>query len=67
MPGALLLPKARNIDLRNWRALYGLRDEFGVTITAMRVRLEKLGLTYVDDDGRFHRSRQEAGGQHPLF
>lgn len=67
MPGALLLPKARSLDLRSWRALYRLRDEFGVTITAMKVRLEKLGLTYVDGDGRFHRSRQEAGGQDSLF
>lgn len=64
MPKTLLLPRA---DLQGWRSLYRLRDDFGVTISAMKVRLEKLGLTYVDDDGRFHKSQQEAGGQGSLF
>ncbi len=67
MPKTLLLPRAARVDLQSWRGLYKLRDDFGVTISAMKVRLEKLGLTYVDDDGRFHKSRQEAGGQGPLF
>lgn len=67
MPKALLLPRAARVDLQGWRDLYGLRDDFGVTISSMKVRLEKLGLTYVDADGRFHKSRQEAGGQGSLF
>jgi hypothetical protein len=67
MPNSLLLPRARGMNLQSWRGLYRLRDDFGVTITAMKVRLEKLGLTYVDDDGRFHRSRREAEGQSSLF
>lgn len=67
MPKALLLPRAARGNLQSWRGLYKLRDDFGVTISAMKVRLEKLGLTYVDDDGRFHKSRQEAGGQGSLF
>ncbi len=67
MPKTLLLPRAARVDLQAWRGLYKLRDDFGVTISAMKVRLEKLGLTYVDDDGRFHKSRQEAMGQGSLF
>lgn len=67
MPKTLLLPRAAKVDLQGWRGLYGLRDDFGVTVSSMKVRLEKLGLTYVDDDGRFHKSRQEAGGQSSLF
>jgi Zn-dependent peptidase ImmA (M78 family) len=67
MPKTLLLPRVARVDLQSWRGLYQLRDDFGVTISAMKVRLEKLGLTYVDDDGRFHKSRQEAGGQTSLF
>ncbi len=67
MPKVLLLHRAARVDLRGWRGLYKLRDDFGVTISSMKVRLEKLGLTYVDDDGRFHRSRQEARGQGSLF
>ncbi len=67
MPNSLLIPRARGINLQSWRSLYRLRDDFGVTITAMKVRLEKLGLTYVDGDGRLHRSRREAEGQTSLF
>jgi IrrE N-terminal-like domain len=67
MPSSLLLPRIEDMNLQSWRSLYRLRDEFGVTITAMKVQLEKLGLTYVDDDGRFHRSHQEAEGQNSLF
>ena len=67
MPRSLLLPRVDDMNLYNWRSLYQLRDEFGVTITAMKVRLETLGLAYVDSDGRFHRSRQEAEGQRSLF
>jgi hypothetical protein len=33
----------------------------------MKIRLEQLGLAYIDDDRRFHRSRQEAEGQGCLF
>jgi hypothetical protein len=67
MPKTLLLPRAARVNLQSWRGLYKLRDDFGVTISAMKVRLEKLSLTYVDDDGRFHKSRQEARGQGSLF
>ena len=67
MPTTLLLPKIDGVDLKRWRNLYALRDHFGVTITALKVRLERLGLTYVDGDGRFHKSRQEAKGQGSLF
>ena len=67
MPKTLLLPRAARLDLQGWRGLYKLRDDFGVTISAMKVRLEKLGLTYVDHNGHFHKSRQEARGQGSLF
>lgn len=67
MPNSLLLPKSRGVNLQSWRGLYRLRDDFGVTITAMKVRLEKLGLTYVDANGRFYKTRQEAEGQNSFF
>ena len=67
MPCSLLLPKAEGLNLQRWRGLYSLRDDFQVTITAMKVRLEKLSLTYLDDNGRFHKARGEAEGQIPLF
>jgi hypothetical protein len=67
MPSSLLHPRAHRLDLQRWSGLYLLRDDFGVTISAMKVRLEKLGLTYVNADGRFYRSNREAGGQSSLF
>jgi hypothetical protein len=67
MPHSLLLPKTKGLNLQRWRNLYRLSEDFNVTITAMKIRLEKLGLTYVDSDGRFHKSRREAEGQSPLF
>jgi hypothetical protein len=67
MPSSFLLPKTQDVNLQSWRGLYRLRDDFGVTITAMKVRLEQLGLTYVDGVGQFHRSRREAEGQSSLF
>jgi hypothetical protein len=67
MPRSFLIPRLDGLDLQNWRNLYYLRDAFGVTISTVRVRLEKMRLTYLDSTGRFHKSDQEAGGQGSLF
>lgn len=44
-----------------------LREQVNVTITALKVRLSELGLVYIDQDGTFHRSREEAKGQQRLL
>lgn len=67
MPHSTLLRRSEGLNLQSWRGFYRLRDDFGVTTTAMKIRLEKLGLTYIDHSGRFYKSRQEAGGQGCLF
>ncbi len=67
MPRATMLWKCEGLEVRSWHTFYRLRDDFGVTTTAMKIRLEQLGLAYIDGDGRFHRSRQEAEGQGCLF
>lgn len=43
LPRSLLLPRVADLDLCAWPTLYRLRDEFGVTISALRLHLEKLG------------------------
>ena len=43
MPARLLLPRCRRLDLTRFPARYKLRDEFGVSITAMNLRLKDLG------------------------
>jgi hypothetical protein len=63
MPHELLCPPALEEGLSNWRGLYVLREQFDVTITALKIRLEELGFTYVDENGKFHGSRAEAAGQ----
>lgn len=67
MPSKLLTPRLKGLNLQNWHDLYRLRETFNVTPTALKIRLEKLNLTYLDDKRRFHKSKQEAGGQSPLF
>ena len=63
MPSDMLLQAVRGADLTSWPHLYGLRDQLQVTITALSVRLERLGLLYVTEDGHLYPSRQEYEGQ----
>ncbi|MYC08018.1 MAG: ImmA/IrrE family metallo-endopeptidase [Chloroflexi bacterium] len=63
MPSRLLFEAIRDVDLLSWRELYSLREEFQVTITALKVRLERLGLLYISKDGLLYPSRQEYEGQ----
>lgn len=67
MPSRLLMPRLKGLNLQNWHDLYHLRETFDVTPTALKIRLEKLNLTYLDAERKFHKSKQEAGGQNPLF
>ena len=46
-----------------WRELYRMADRFEVTISALRVRLDQLGLLHVSEEGRLYGSRAEAAGQ----
>ena len=63
MPTEMLLDSVRGKDLTSWRVLYRLRDEFQVTITALTVRLKRLGLVHVTEDGELYPSREEYEGQ----
>ena len=63
MPSPILLEAARDVDLVSWPALYRLRDLFQVTISALKVRLERLGLVFVTEEGNLYPSRQEYEGQ----
>ena len=63
MPENLLLEAVREVNLASWPALYSLREQFQVTITALKVRLERLNLLYVTPNGRLYPSRQEYEGQ----
>jgi Zn-dependent peptidase ImmA (M78 family) len=68
MPRAIITDEAKKINRTQWRSLYPLAERFGVTISALRVRLEQFNLLYVDQaTNTLYPSREEAQGQGRLF
>jgi hypothetical protein len=68
MPRAVVTEEARKIDRTQWRTLYRLAERFGVTISALCVRLEQLNLLYIDqENSKLYPSREHAHGQGRLF
>ncbi len=63
MPSHLLREAIRDVELTTWVNLYRLRNLFQVTISALRIRLERLGVLYVASDGQLYPSEQEYHGQ----
>jgi len=63
MPADMIRADAMKIDRLHWPNLYRLAEKYGVTISALRVRLEQLGLLYVDEHGKLYGSRDAASGQ----
>jgi len=66
MPKYLLKEAVKSMNILSWPGLYKLRNQFDVSITALKVRLEQLGYNYVDENGQIHRSKLEAHGQGAL-
>ena len=63
MPSHALSEAVQTADLLIWPGLYHFRERFQVTITALKIRLERLSLLYVAADGQLYPSRQEYAGQ----
>ena len=63
MPAEMIRAEAMKIDRTRWPNLYRLAEKYEVTISALRVRLEQLGLLYVDKDGKLYESTDAASGQ----
>jgi len=66
MPADMIRADALKIDRTQWPNLYRLAEKYEVTISALRVRLEQLGLLYVDEHGKLYESRDAASGQQML-
>lgn len=66
MPTDLLRTEALKVDRTKWPNLYMLAEKFEVTISALRVRLEQLGLLYLDENGKLYGSREGGTGQMTL-
>lgn len=54
MPHFLLQPLLGDGCYLTWRGLYGLRERLDVTISALCVHLDKLGIARVDSERRIH-------------
>jgi hypothetical protein len=63
MPADMIRADALKVDRTHWPNLYRLAEKYEVTISALRVRLEQLGLLYVDEHGKLYESRDAASGQ----
>jgi hypothetical protein len=63
LPPRLLRPAVLAIDRSDWRNLYPIADQFNVTISALKVRLEQLGLLYLRRDGTLYEFRDAGTGQ----
>jgi hypothetical protein len=68
MPEPHLRGAVGRYNRMSWPIIEKLSEQFDVSKEAMKVRLERLGLAYVDEEtGRVYRSRGEAEGQQTLF
>ena len=67
MPRLLLTVVAKDFDLKHWPSLYKLAETFDVTISALTVRLQQLGLMFIAEDKKIYNSKEEYYGQGNLF
>jgi Zn-dependent peptidase ImmA (M78 family) len=68
MPRSMITDEAKKIDSTQWPNLYRLAERFGVTISALRVRLEQFNLVYLDQGTKkLYPSRDDAQGQARLL
>jgi len=63
MPTDLIKTETLSIDRLKWPNLYLLAKKFGVTISALTVRLQQLKLLGIDEHGALYNSPDEARGQ----
>ncbi len=67
MPEHLVHAAVADKSINGWPQIYRLRDTFGVSVSAMRHRLERLNLLYIDPAGHVYPSREAASGQRSLW
>jgi IrrE N-terminal-like domain len=67
MPKSLLLAKVDGLDLCNWAVLRQMAGDIGVSLQALKIRLQSLGRVYEAPDGRLYPSKEAAHGQLSLL
>lgn len=67
IPRDLLGQALRDAEhFQSWPTMFRLATHIGVSITALRIRLEQLGLLFVGPNGELYPSRLDAAGQRRL-
>ncbi len=66
MPKHLINDYVSKNDLTEWKNLYRMAETFDVTISALCVRLQRLGMIYIKK-GKIYKTKDEAIGQGVLF
>lgn len=67
MPKKLILRAVKSKNITNWKTLYGLRDDFKVSISALTNRLKGLNRLHIDSDGNLYSSKEQYCGQASLW
>lgn len=68
MPSILVKETLANIDYCNWSTLYNLAENWHVSISALKTRLETLNLLYCDTKTKtLYKNKALANGQQRLF
>ena len=69
----LLLPEKivnmymKGVNVSDWSDIRELAEKFGVSNEAMKIRLQNLNFLYVDEEGKFFKSKAEFAGQRSLI
>ena len=66
LPSRLLRNYIETDDIYDWKGLYEMKEKFDVTISALIVRLQKMGLIFIDDDKSIYPSEAVSKGQSRL-
>jgi len=68
MPEDLVRETLKSVDYLNWPALYNIAEDWNVSVTALKNRLEKLKLLYYNEETKtFYENKFAASGQQSLF
>lgn len=67
MPEKIVNMHMKGMNIADWNDIRELAERFGVSNEAMKIRLESLNFLYVDDKGKFFKSKAEFAGQKSLI
>lgn len=67
LPYRLLKNHIETGDIYDWSGLYYIKEKFDVTISALVIRLKKMGVIFIDDDRSIYPSEAVSKGQSRLI